>query len=57
MFAGVDPAVVRPHMISQRIQVERLKRLARVQIFFVVTDEERSLNEMNIDFDADEPER
>jgi len=55
MFARINPAVVRPHMISQRIQVQRLKRSVRVEILFVVADQEGSINQIDIDFKADEP--
>ena len=57
VLARVDPTVTLAHMIPERIQVERLQRLARFEILFVVTDEQRSSNQIDVDFDTDEPER
>ena len=57
MFARIDPTIVRSHVIPKRIEVERLKRSGRLEILLVVADQERSSNQMDVHFDADEPER
>ncbi len=48
---------MRLNQVAQRIQIERPKRLARVDILFVVSDQQCSVDQMNIDLDADEAER
>ena len=50
MWARVDPIVVFSNVISKRVQVERLKRLAHVEIDGVVADEERTVDQVNVDF-------
>ena len=50
MWARVDPVVVFSNVISKRVQVERLKRLGHVEIVVVVADEERTVNQVNVDF-------
>ncbi len=50
MRARVDPAVVFSNVISKRVQVERLKGLGHVEIVVVVADEERTVNQVNVDF-------
>ena len=50
MWARVDAVVVCSKVISKRVQVERLKRLGHVEIVVVVADEERTVNQVNVDF-------
>ncbi len=54
MWARVDPVVVFSNVISKRVQVERLERLGHVEIVVVVADEERTANQVNVDFYAGE---
>ena len=54
MWARVDPVVVFPNVISKRVQVERLKGPGYVEIVGVVADEERTVNQVNVDLYAGE---
>ncbi len=55
MWARVEPAVVISNVISERVQVERLKRLGLVEIVGVVADQQRTVYQVNVDFYAGEP--
>ncbi len=50
MWARIDPVVVFPNVITKRVEVERLKCLGHVEIVVVVADEERTVNQVNVDF-------